>query len=447
MRRKRQRFQDDLKLHEEERSKLLKKVKQTDPKKAGTENLQSRLSSKFILASYSLNSLTLLLSHFEKKKKVTKCSICQDVLKNPKTLGCVHSFCLECLEAQTEKGISPFIFFVFFHFLSFMFHFFSSVSSIGISANPPYRCGLCTAPFVVPLGGLVSLKTSPLLVDLLSASSSLPGPSASASFDPNDVKCELCEDNEEATFRCRECDQFLGSRCVITHRKSKSSAHHQLQPIGEYFSESGSKEAAPSVPVPRCQKHPILETDVFCKSCSAVCCAKCAVESHAKHDYRPLGEENERLQGELIELTSAIAVREKEAAKGRKIFVQAPGKLAKGKKTAAEELRRAFVSLRDRIDSREAEMLGKLEDRCCEVEKMTELEKEEIDFALAEFKGYREMNETVLSVGTDVEVATGHSMVGIQFPLWFIMIFFFECFLSGLVDRERENLGGDWILE
>jgi len=47
--------------------------------------------------------------------QISKCAICQDTLTNPKSLPCLHSFCLTCLESQTKKSefcgfISPLCF-------------------------------------------------------------------------------------------------------------------------------------------------------------------------------------------------------------------------------------------------------------------------------------------------------------------------------------------------
>ena len=36
--------------------------------------------------------------------QINKCAICQDSLTNPKSLPCLHSFCLTCLESQTKKS-------------------------------------------------------------------------------------------------------------------------------------------------------------------------------------------------------------------------------------------------------------------------------------------------------------------------------------------------------
>lgn len=276
----------------------------------------------------------------------------------------------------------------------------------------------------------MSLKTSLFLAEIPSSASTF-----GANFDPNDVKCELCDEEEEATFRCNECDQFIGPRCAVTHGRSKLSAQHHLQPIGEYFAKSeGKKVSAPAKQVSRCGEHPTLEVDTYCKTCKAVICLKCLAAAHSGHLFCPLSEESENLKGELIDMTSSIAVRVREAGEGMNTLAQSLGKLEEGRQCAEGDLRKAFTSLRETIDSREAEMLGKLDDRAHGVKKAIEQEKGETEFAFAEFRGFIEMNESLLVAGSDVEVATGHPMVFLlSFPFLFFPFLSFDDFFPLVV--------------
>jgi len=77
---------------------------------------------------------------------------------------------------------------------------------------------------------------------------------ASAKIDPNNVKCELCDENE-ATVKCKQCDQFQCDSCQKMHQKQKVSAHHQYISIDEalqggrviIYPQDSSLPEAPSI--------------------------------------------------------------------------------------------------------------------------------------------------------------------------------------------------------
>lgn len=251
------------------------------------------------------------------------------------------------------------------------------------------------------------MDTSPLLTILLVSSSSSPSSSSSTVIDPNDIKCELCEEGEDATIHCGDCDQFLGPRCLVTHGKSKLFTHHRPQSLDAYFAKSGGQSTKRS----SCQKHPALEVDTYCKTCNVIVCAKCLAESHSGHQFYPLSEESARLKEDLITLTAEIAVRETEAEKGMKNFAPLLGDFQEHEESAEYELAKAFASLREEIDLQEMRMFGQLNDGAHSRTKMIQIEKDQVEFTWTQFKGYREMSEVLLKGGNDVQVVTGHSMV------------------------------------
>ena len=87
-------------------------------------------------------------------------------------------------------------------------------------------CLKCQSPCEIPLKGVEDLPTNYFTASAVSAAN------ASVQVDPNNVRCELCEENE-ATVKCSNCTQFFCDTCQKMHQKLKMSTHHQYITIDE----------------------------------------------------------------------------------------------------------------------------------------------------------------------------------------------------------------------
>lgn len=247
-------------------------------------------------------------------------------------------------------------------------------------------------------------------------------------IDPDNVKCDICNGEEEATSHCGECDRFIGSHCLDFHKRFPTSEHHQPQSLGDYF----AREKTPITPqkLPRCQKHPSQAVDTYCKTCQTIACANCIIASHSGHHFCPLSVEAEKLKGELSEITATISAKAKEAEEGRKSFVLSLEELEEGKKGAKADMEGAFEMLMVKLSDRKDEIFRKYDAGVHHVEEVMQSEKEGVEQVLDEFRSYLEMNEALIS-GPAQEVVAGHSKVFCSshhcFSLFFCVSSVFNC--------------------
>ena len=114
---------------------------------------------------------------FTSLKKEAECPLCLETVKDPKTLPCLHSFCLLCIDKHAGYAKRK--------------------------LEATIKCPVCQACFQIPEGDTFSgLPTSfhlNRLVDLLA----LRDDSEEAQ------RCSSCEENNTATCYCFVCQNFL----------------------------------------------------------------------------------------------------------------------------------------------------------------------------------------------------------------------------------------------
>ena len=128
-------------------------------------------------------------------KKEAQCPVCLDTLKNPKTLPCLHSFCLECLD---ELAIFA-----------------------RRQLETTIKCPVCLTSFQIPEGDtFAGLPTSfhlNRLVDILAVGDDSAGAQ----------KCTSCEGKNAATRYCFDCHDFYCDDCLRVHNRIATPRRHR----------------------------------------------------------------------------------------------------------------------------------------------------------------------------------------------------------------------------
>ena len=210
---------------------------------------------------------------FTSLKKEAECPLCLETVKDPKTLPCLHSFCLLCIDKHAGYAKRK--------------------------LETTIKCPVCQACFQIPEGDTFSgLPTSfhlNRLVDLLA----LRDDSEEAQ------RCSSCEENNTATCYCFVCQNFLCKDCFDAHQRLRATRGHrnvlienlQAQDVEELMHRPGM-----------CVKkyHENEPLDYYCQDCSVCICHKCSILSHNRHSLVDLQEAAEEQKMQMTQVFARV---------------------------------------------------------------------------------------------------------------------------------------------
>ncbi|XP_048095608.1 E3 ubiquitin/ISG15 ligase TRIM25-like isoform X2 [Alosa alosa] len=242
------------------------------------------------------------------------CPICLDLLKDPVTVPCGHSFCLTCItgcwDQEDQKGV--------------------------------YSCPQCREPFTPrPVLGRNTMLTE--VVEKLKKTEIHSDDKVVCCTGANDVECDFCtETKEKASKSCLTC---MGSYCEV-----HIQPHYEVACLKKHILVNVTK-----IQQRICSQHyKIIE--VFCRTDEELICLLCSMDDHDGHKTVSAIAERTEKQKTLLEMKEdnrcLIQQKEEEVEEVK----QALESLQVSAQAAVEETDRIFTELISFMEQKRSEV-------------------------------------------------------------------------------------------
>ncbi|KAM6909215.1 tripartite motif-containing protein 16-like [Xenentodon cancila] len=232
------------------------------------------------------------------------CSICLDLLKDPVTIPCGHSYCMDCIEAHWD----------------------------GEDQKETHSCPQCRRTFT-PRPVLVKNTMLAELVEELKKAGLHPAPADHCYAGPEDVACDVCTGRKvKAVKSCLVCLASYCEKHLRIHYDVAQLKKHKLVGISKKLQEN------------ICSLHDEV-MKIFCRTDQQIICYLCLMDEHKGHETVPAAAERSEKQNDLEVSQQQIHQRIQDREKEVKLLQQEVENINQSADKTVEDSQKIFTEM------------------------------------------------------------------------------------------------------
>lgn len=306
---------------------------------------------------------------FKQLQKEAECPVCLETVDNPKTLPCLHSFCLNCLtKIPVDEEIID--------------------------------CPVCRTSVLIP-ENLVDLPTSfhlNRLLDILQ----LRGSSTEAQ------RCSICEEMHTASCYCFVCVRFMCTACFDSHQRTNGSGHRNV-----LIENLQAPQVLDSLRTPTWCLHQCHESKeplkYYCVQCKVCICQKCSVADHDRHTmigiHEGANKDKMQMRSVIDKLKPLVVLYETKMNKQAQLMERSREENAAAHKKVTETVEENIRVFREH----ETTIHAKLDEIHAIQERDHSTQLENFQLLVTQLNSFVEYGEAVLERNLSAEILQAHS--------------------------------------
>ena len=270
-----------------------------------------------------------------------ECGICLEQFTDPRTLPCLHTYCLKCMESHANSS----------------------------AVRGRFNCPACRKVCMIPGGGIKEFPKNFFVNTMLSSKTSYAAKKTKPRRNKklskgrkivrsDETKCANFEDGEVHDYPveyCEKCEEFLCSECASGHRRYKATRHHSIITVEEQqspdVSDDSDNDNTKALSKPRCRTHG-QELMLYCLQCSVVICPGCFNDHHIGHrcgEIEAVAADFRRKLGfidtDVVDCGTQYGALVQEVQEKRKVYISESTKVRKALEASLEKI---FKLLQDK---------------------------------------------------------------------------------------------------